>query len=904
MPLESVADSAERLVSLASAVRDVGRGGPELLFLGRVPSAFGADDTLADGTVLSSAGATAIMSMLASDDPYKCGAALELLCGRSKSAPVMCQLELDLFEASMPYMLKNASARVRGQLRLLAKTFMNRLKRSVDAHVKDEARIGRLDTSNMEKLQSRDRETAKRVERNRKLRPVFRQVSRDASLAWVARMRQKVLDHMYDGAPQLRVESALEVLLPLLAEYGIEPLSDGDDGFGERAALVLINAVGRWQGPRRLAFDALGKYFPSPLPGHPTPDGLLSATFDGLDKVSFAHEIDAHVSKVLLVFKHYSLGVDFLGKLCAKLEAASADGAPLSQPVHGLVRAVWQCLNALDDRTAGRAADAASHHALVERFAHICEHRILPRGLSVVGETLRETQVPVVDSETLAPREDEGRLLRCGWQNVAVPCLVLSSLASRGLSPYNTLEAQENVAMLLLDTLLATKHNGAIDKVHLSLIALLRTQAEQGRSNVVELVAERLIEVIEQDGESVTLLRRSAGLPFAFVATLGALPDVLVPRLMPVLLARAEGGDVHAINIVRAVTMSAELKKALREQLAEIVLVAMCGMLHKDWDQRNAYTLLFVVAARRLVEAPTNVRGSTRIATVFRRYQGSGLREAVLGGLQSDHPTSALILLSRAAPAIVGDADISEAIMPLLAAADWSTRRLAALALVSTVGDLERPSMEARFRELVAGGDPNGAHGGRMALGDAPTDNLVTFVDANRDIERAKALASRDDDRVAVELDRIDLLLHGSNDVRAIAGEGMHDVHALGVAVDKLASEWRHSDVADAFLRSCLRLDHLDGPGAFEGGDGYASDDDASDDRDAYVEPLVLVETVARRMALEKDWKFDMPAMPEWCSVSAALSGKAACVAHQARRSFAWIMHATGRATCEPLLTA
>ena len=102
-----------------------------------------------------------------------------------------------------------------------------------------------------------------------------------------------------------------------------------------------------------------------------------------------------------------------------------------------------------------------------------------------------------------------------------------------------------------LDTLLTMKHNGAVEKTGVGFTALasrMLRSAEAAHGALPRAWLERLLRAAARGGQGMDdVLRRSAGLPHAFMALLHAepkgAPRVLLPRALEALLKAAEAPE-------------------------------------------------------------------------------------------------------------------------------------------------------------------------------------------------------------------------------------------------------------------------------------------------------------------------------------------------------------------------
>ena len=168
----------------------------------------------------------------------------------------------------------------------------------------------------------------------------------------------------------------------------------------------------------------------------------------------------------------------------------------------------------------------------------------------------------------------------------------------------------------LVRTLLATRHNGAIEKASTGLALVCERLLASDASELAALPAAWLDELLSTASRgATTFLRRSAGLPFAVLAVLyaehnlskggGAMIGVAL-RIR--LLARAAdekgeeggeaegesewGGRVHALNLLRHIYQDKAFGAAVMSHVADGFLCAFSALASARWAVRNSGTLL------------------------------------------------------------------------------------------------------------------------------------------------------------------------------------------------------------------------------------------------------------------------------------------------------------------------
>eukprot|EP00850_Spirogloea_muscicola_P002969 SM000011S19147 [mRNA] locus=s11:1099628:1113160:- [translate_table: standard] len=308
---------------------------------------------------------------------------------------------------------------------------------------------------------------------------------------------------------------------------------------------------------------------------------------------------------------------------------------------------------------------------------------------------------------------------------------LLHSLRSKGLSKQVRTEAKgkssvqglpllndaqlEEVGNHFLEVLLALKHNGAIDKTRYGFVAvieLLLRSTSALVNRLPETWLEKLVRRTAAAGQTADdLLRRSAGIPAAFLAHFLGEPDDAPKRLLPAAMAWllkvasgktpkdvldgfwdvSQGDDfeasdleqqvgdstgpidvkdfipaVHAFNTLRAAFSDTNLATDTSGFCAQGIMTAIDGFSSSHWQVRNAACLTFTALVHRTLGFLNNVHKETARRAItcfefFHRYPTLlpfFLRHLKLATLQlkSGMPKLApslcpiLVLLSRLQP--------------------------------------------------------------------------------------------------------------------------------------------------------------------------------------------------------------------------------------------------------------
>ncbi|CAI0388533.1 unnamed protein product [Linum tenue] len=213
------------------------------------------------------------------------------------------------------------------------------------------------------------------------------------------------------------------------------------------------------------------------------------------------------------------------------------------------------------------------------------------------------------------------------------------------------MERLEQIGRHFLEVLLKMKHNGAIDKTRAGFTALcnrLLCSNDPELCKLTESWMEQLMERTVVKGQTVDdLLRRSAGIPAAFIALFLSEPEgspkKLLPRALRWLIDLANGSllrlnnatssaksdqvpdseqqqyetcemqkaskirdegvvpTVHAFNVLRAAFNDANLATDTSGFAAEAIIISISSFSSPYWEVRNAACLAYTALVRRMV---------------------------------------------------------------------------------------------------------------------------------------------------------------------------------------------------------------------------------------------------------------------------------------------------------------
>ncbi|KAG0379534.1 hypothetical protein BGX24_012779 [Mortierella sp. AD032] len=302
-----------------------------------------------------------------------------------------------------------------------------------------------------------------------------------------------------------------------------------------------------------------------------------------------------------------------------------------------------------------------------------------------------------------------------------------STLKTDGILEPNSLDRAGGLFRRLLTTI---RHPGAFSSVfpaYISLCTRLLNSEDSALAALPRAWLEENLDSILSDSISVT--RRSAGLPLCILAIVNAeLSDnrrTLLPMVMRRVMAIAEKPvspdanqqvdlpQIHAMNVLRRLFMDAKLSTSVLPYVGQGLELSIRAFSSPSWAVRNCGVMLFstllhrVFGAKRVRDEHLAINGITS-RELFARLEGlcdflqSQLEVAVKQLLSAEssqdrvHPGlyPVLTLLSRLQPSLHADpADVVDGGMSAFvtlvrrcaASAIWKTREMAARALIPLI---------------------------------------------------------------------------------------------------------------------------------------------------------------------------------------------------------------------------
>eukprot|EP00698_Gefionella_okellyi_P013139 TRINITY_DN3584_c0_g1_i1.p1 TRINITY_DN3584_c0_g1~~TRINITY_DN3584_c0_g1_i1.p1 ORF type:complete len:1810 (-),score=478.49 TRINITY_DN3584_c0_g1_i1:1026-5837(-) len=257
---------------------------------------------------------------------------------------------------------------------------------------------------------------------------------------------------------------------------------------------------------------------------------------------------------------------------------------------------------------------------------------------------------------------------------------------------------------LLQRVMLSTGHTGVIEKTSLGFSLLCRRllHAPPASLNAIPAAWSENMLSITENGLKTTILRRSAGLPFCFLAIFNSEPsrhehrllNIAIPRLLHIAMyAEADTTKVHAMNVLRSLFRESSLAVNVQPFVERGLLLVMECLQSKSWMIRNSAMMMVQALSLRCIGARRVSESGTIAPREFFARCPSVLApaKAALSANDTEEDSqlfAMLLLLSQMSPAVSSDEDVVS-LLPLVAAATrvktMNLRMLAARAVVSLV---------------------------------------------------------------------------------------------------------------------------------------------------------------------------------------------------------------------------
>jgi len=407
-----------------------------------------------------------------------------------------------------------------------------------------------------------------------------------------------------------------------------------------------------------LPLNADGAGVEAPALDTPLPSAA-AASARHLDALVDAIEADAVAAESQLVaaarhaLAHGSLLALRLSLPALKLEAPGLAAEPDAEA--RVVHALERLMRLLARLTAVALAAVATPEAIGASAADVAP--LPPGGVGLGTYFGSEGDESESDDDASGSDDEEGgrddataglapeaqMVMTAAWLTMKEVALCCGALAERTPSRLLPSRALAEAGASLVDVLLVTKHNGAVDKARQGLTQLaarLLSERDGGDGGHGERApaaapgawAETLLARLLDPSQGVRdLIRRSAGLPAALLALCCAEPAGVARRILPRVLrccldaardatlmpsdSTAYVPGVHAFNVLRALFADRALAADTGGALAEGVEAALDGFASPHWALRNAAGLAFAALCVRTtgtLNAPRRASKSAR----------------------------------------------------------------------------------------------------------------------------------------------------------------------------------------------------------------------------------------------------------------------------------------------------
>lgn len=159
---------------------------------------------------------------------------------------------------------------------------------------------------------------------------------------------------------------------------------------------------------------------------------------------------------------------------------------------------------------------------------------------------------------------------------------------------------------LFLDWMLRIRHRGAFSTVYPAYTRAAKALLAHGIDAPTAWLAQ-LLARLDAECEQVSTTRRSAGIGYAVLALLAALPSKRAAPHVAETVAQLERMShsphpvrtIHALNVVRVLVMDSTLAPAMRAHLGTALARAVACFVSAHWGVRNASMMLFSAVCTR-----------------------------------------------------------------------------------------------------------------------------------------------------------------------------------------------------------------------------------------------------------------------------------------------------------------
>ncbi|KAG2375179.1 hypothetical protein C9374_010183 [Naegleria lovaniensis] len=241
-----------------------------------------------------------------------------------------------------------------------------------------------------------------------------------------------------------------------------------------------------------------------------------------------------------------------------------------------------------------------------------------------------------------------------------------------------TFSQVEKLGDILLNVLLMTKHNGAIEKSAVGFNMLCKRLITCGVEKLANIPTKWTRYLLDGIGKEdlFSILRRSAGLPWTFAAIMKAeptaLPKKLLPETMEYLLNIALNKDnystnqiVNALNVLRFLFHDASLGTYVQQFVEDGFIVSLKGFSSTVWAIKNSSLMVYTALLHRSFGDNDSNKTGIEFFTRYSRLRSFLLEQLDLVTNENReqkrvlHPSlyPMLLLLSRLRPSLEENTD-------------------------------------------------------------------------------------------------------------------------------------------------------------------------------------------------------------------------------------------------------
>ncbi|KAL4568457.1 hypothetical protein LXL04_024070 [Taraxacum kok-saghyz] len=604
--------------------------------------------------------------------------AVESLFLNPKTASLPSSLELSMMKEAMPLNMRCSSTSFQMKLTSLFRKFFSRVKTALERQIRQGTWKPNTSNGLCKETEDGNFKRADELFQFMKWLSSFLFFSCYPSAPYERKiMAMELILIMNNTWPIVQDTSSNNNETELITPYDARFISS------ESTLLLVGSIVDSWDRLRENSFRILLN-FPTPLPGMLTTD-MVKVVIIWAKNLVYSprvRESDAGALTMRLIFRKYVLDLGWIVKASTNSVSCcseSSDHKPVVEYVVSLVD--WlQAAVEMGEKDLSDACRTSFVHGVLLTLRYSFEEldwssdlvmsnvngmryalekllelvmRITSMALSVVSadawhipddmdDLVDDMWQPTADVD-VGP-SDQVVMVGC-WLAMKEVSLLLGTIIRKIPLPTSDISNHSNDVMLdfnqletignhFLEVLMKMKHNGAIDKTRAGFTALcnrLLCSDNPRLSKLPEQWMEQLMERTVAKGQTVDdLLRRSAGIPAAFIAFFLSEPEGTPKRLLPRALqwlinlsnksvtafdtyakpvskadpkVRDEGviPTVHAFNVLKAAFNDTNLATDTSGFSAEAMIIAIRSFSSVYWEVRNSACLAYTALVRRMV---------------------------------------------------------------------------------------------------------------------------------------------------------------------------------------------------------------------------------------------------------------------------------------------------------------